>query len=288
MTRKIAGALMIVAVASPVRSAAGQTATFRSGLEVVRVDALVTENGRIVRGLTARDFEVRDNGLLQQIDFTSFEDMRLNVTLALDTSESVSGERLTRLRDASRRLLDALRPGDRAALLTFSHVVALRHELTGDVERVRSALDTIEAGGDTALVDAAHAAASLAEPEGSSRNLVIVFSDGHDTASWLSADRVLDSARRTDATIYGVTVRSHPRPAFLRDLCALTGGSTIAVDSTKDLSATFEKVLNEFRQRYVIGYSPRGVARDGYHRLEVRVKGRRATVTARPGYFAGP
>jgi hypothetical protein len=65
------------------------------------------------------------------------------------------------------------------------------------------------------------------------------------------------------------------------------GGRPFAIESTTDLSETFANILEEFRMRYRISYSPQGVAAGGWHRLDVRVKNRRATVKARPGYFAG-
>jgi VWFA-related protein len=75
-------------------------------------------------------------------------------------------------------------------------------------------------------------------------------------------------------------------PEFLRELASLTGGRLLEVDRTANLSAIFLEVLQEFRQRYLLSYTPRGVATDGWHRLEVKVR-RRATVKARPGYLAG-
>lgn len=173
------------------------------------------------------------------------------------------------------------------ALLTFSHVVALREALTADAPRVRAALAAIAPGGSTSLVDAASAALLAAEP-GPSRTLIIVFSDGQDTSSWLVPDRVVESARSSDSTVYAVTVRESRRPEFLRALADVTGGAVIEIDSTQDLSATFTRILDEFRRRYVLSYSPQGVSREGWHRLDVRVRGRRADVRARPGYVAGP
>jgi VWFA-related protein len=118
------------------------------------------------------------------------------------------------------------------------------------------------------------------------RSLMIIFSDGVDTSSWLSADAVVDSARRGDVIVYGVEVGER-RASFPRDLTDVTGGRLFAVESTKDLSALFARILEEFRLRYLISYSPEGVSRDGWHRLDVRVRGRGISVKARPGYFAG-
>ena len=79
---------------------------------------------------------------------------------------------------------------------------------------------------------------------------------------------------------------THP-VSFLRDLSEVTGGRLFSIESTKDLASTFAGILEEFRMRYLVSYSPQGVALGGWHRLEVRVKHRGATVKARPGYFAG-
>jgi VWFA-related protein len=87
--------------------------------------------------------------------------------------------------------------------------------------------------------------------------------------------------------VYGVSTRGPEESKFLDDLTELTGGATLKVESTKDLSATFLKILDEFRQRYLISYSPAGVAKDGWHRLDVRVKNRRVNVKSRAGYQAG-
>ena len=88
----------------------------------MRVDVLVTENGRPVQGLTPADFEVLDNGVRQKVDLASFEQIPLNVVLALDMSASLQGLRLGHLQTAGRTVLDGLKPGDRAALVAFSHV----------------------------------------------------------------------------------------------------------------------------------------------------------------------
>jgi VWFA-related protein len=116
------------------------------------------------------------------------------------------------------------------------------------------------------------------------RSLLIVFSDGLDTSSWLTADDVLDIARRSDVVVYGVSVGARPKKGFLYDLCSTTGGSLVEADSTKDVGAIFLRVLDEFRHRYLVSYSPRGVVREGWHRIDVRVRRPNTKVQARPGY----
>jgi VWFA-related protein len=262
---------------------APEQTTFTSRIDAVRVDVLVTENGRPVEGLTPGDFEVLDNGVRQRVDLASFEQIPLNVVLALDMSASLQGLRLGHLQTAGKAVLDGLKPGDRAALVTFSHVVAPTQGLTDNLDRVRTALDQARGEGMTSLIDATHAGMLLGESD-AGRSLLIVFSDGVDTSSWLTASAVLETARRGDVVVYGVEVGER-RASFPRDLTEVTGGRMFAIESTKDLSVTFSSILEEFRMRYLISYSPQGVPTGGWHRLEVRVRNRGVTVQARPGYL---
>ena len=174
----------------------------------------------------------------QTVDLVSFQQIPLNVFLAFDVSTSVSGERLTHLQTAGHALLDRLAKDDRAALLTFSHTVLLREGLTGATARVREALADVQPLGDTALVDGTYTAIML-DPVDGGRNLLLVFSDGLDTASWLAPEAVLDSAKPSDIVVYGVSSRGPEDSKFLEDLTELTGGTTLKIESTRDLSATF-------------------------------------------------
>jgi VWFA-related protein len=149
---------------------------------------------------------------------------------------------------------------------------------------LRDALENAGGAGNTALVDGVYAGITLGESD-VGRALLIVFSDGLDTVSWLTSRAVLDIAKRSDVVAYAVST-GRVQPEFLRDLTAFTGGRLFEVEKTANLSAIFLDVLQEFRQRYLLSYTPSGVAKDGWHRLDVRVK-RRGTVKARPGYLAG-
>ena len=285
MRRPPSAALVFVLLGAAVL-AAPQAPTFSTRLEAVRVDVLVTDQGQAVRGLTPADFDIRDEGVPQTVDLVSFEEIPLNVVLALDASDSVSGDRLDHLRAAGRAALGRLKGADQAGLVTFNHAVEVRAGLTRDAAHVQAALERVRPTGETALVDGTYAAMTLAESD-VRRGLVIVFSDGVDTTSWLTPDRVLDASRRSDAVVYGVVVRSRSKASFLRDLSTRTGGGIVEIDSTKDLADRFVAILDEFRQRYLVSYTPRGVAAVGWHRLDVRIKGRRVTVKARAGYLAG-
>jgi VWFA-related protein len=118
------------------------------------------------------------------------------------------------------------------------------------------------------------------------RGLFVIFSDGLDVSSWLTADQVLDSARRSEGVVYAVSVgRDGPRPDFLRLLAEATGGSLLEAESTGNLKALFVGILDEFRLRYLLSYSPSATTA-GWHDIEVRVRRPDVTVRARPGYVS--
>jgi VWFA-related protein len=286
--RPSAGLAVVLAIAGLTTAAAApqQAPLFTSRVQAVLVDALVTQNGRPVSGLTAADFEVRDNGVLQTIDLLDAANLPVNAVLALDTSASTAGARLRDLTAATDALLDGLRPVDRAALTTFSQVVSPRVPLTPDLSSIREALRSINPDGETAALDGIYAAltATLAE---TGRSLVVICTDGRDTRSWLDADELLAAARHANAVIDVVATGSARQWPVLRDLTDATGGQTIAVESSRQIRAQFESILREFRSRYVLTFVPVGVADGGFHRLDVRVRGGRLTVKARPGYIGG-
>ena len=154
-------------------------------------------------GLTAADFELKDSGVRQEIQVASFADVPISLLLALDVSASVEGERLERLTAAAREAVDSLRPGDQAAVLTFR--IACSCTPTGRRSRaLRTRLRELKAAGLTALYDAVFSAVSLRE-KAAGRVVVLVFSDGIDTASWLDAAAVIEAARRSDVVITAVS-----------------------------------------------------------------------------------
>lgn len=264
----------------------GQQPVFTSRVDGVRIDVLVTEDGAAVTGLDATNFEVLDNGVPQAIDLVGAADVPLRVVLALDVSGSVTGNRLVTLTRAGRRLVDALTPGDAAALITFNRAVVQRVGLTPHLDDVRRGLDQAEPGGETALVDAALGAMLHGDSE-TDRTLVVVFSDGVDTASFVSPGLVLDTARRVSGVVYGVST-SRDDGRFLETLAATTGGRVLEVGPGDDPGPAFLEILREFRRRYIITFTPAGVDKEGWHTLEVRVDRAQARVRARRGYLATP
>ena len=274
---------------------------FTSRAVGIRVDVLVTEGGRLVRGLNAGDFDVRDEGVPQTVSRLELEQIPLNLILVFDTSGSVAGNRLRALLEAGNALLDGLREHDRVALLSFSTRVRLLTPLTSNRQQIHAAFDTLEAHDATSLRDAAFAGLALREAD-PGRTLLLIFSDGDDTSSWLTTSRVIETAKRTDAVVYAVAVpnqRAFWTPQggatihtvkdagkFLDSLTEETGGRVLFASSNSDLRATFTKTLAEFHDRYVLFYTPTGVSATGWHRLEVKLKGKSGKVTARRGYSA--
>ena len=289
MTRRhgvAAAVLPLLLLSGP--SLSSQTQSFSSSTLAVSVDVLVTDGRNPVAGLTAADFELRDNGVVQRIEVVDAADVPVNAVLALDTSSSTIGQRQKDLIAASSALLEGLKPADRAALTTFSHAVAPRIPLTSDLSAIRAELLRFEPSGDTSIMDGVYVAltTTLAQP---GRSLVVVCTDGYDTTSWLEPDEVLESAKRSNAVIYAVTAAAERQRSSLRDLTDATGGHLIKVASTADLRGAFQKILQDFRSRYILAYSPQGGPIAGFHRLDVRVKRRGLTVKARPGYIGiGP
>jgi Ca-activated chloride channel homolog len=309
MTRVKTACVVVVITVSATLTMTGQS--FRSGTIGVRVDVLVTRGQELVRGLNAGDFELRDEGVPQRVSEIEVEQIPLNLILAFDTSGSVAGERMHSLVQAGKALLERLRPDDRVALLSFATRVRLLAPLTPSRQQIQGAFTTLAAKGATSLRDAAFSALALRESD-PGRTLVLIFSDGADTASWLHASAVIEAAKRTDAVVYAVAITEQryvytmTSPAgagraaitqsrviaveeagkFLGHLTEETGGRVLFANSNKDLRATLTQTLSEFRDRYVLSYTPTGVSPTGWHRLEVKLKGKAGKVTARRGYFA--
>jgi VWFA-related protein len=289
MTALLPG-LLLAAAATP-----QAPPVFRAEVDLVRVEVLVTRDGAPVRGLTAADFEVRDSGRLQALEPIHEEETPIDVILVFDVSQSVDGPKLSALRDAAGAFLDGLRPGadalhpgpdaERAALLVFQEEVRLLEPLTPAPDRVRHALGAVTARGSTALHDATYAGLRLLEP-GPRRGVVVVFSDGLDSLSWLSRAQVLEAATRSEALVYSVVVREKddPENPFLREVTRVTGGRVWTARSEGELRGRFLNVLDDIRARYVLSYAPEGVDFLGWHPLEVRIESGKGEVLARPGY----
>ena len=183
MIRVVVVTLALVGLGLPVAT------QFRSSVAGVRVDVLVTDGRRPVTGLTAQHFEIRDNGVRQDIVDVQYETLPLNVVCVLDLSGSVAGPPLEHLKQAYMSVIDALAGGDRGALVTFATKATLHSALTDDRARLRTLADRLGSEGATSLYDAVFAALALREAD-QGRTLLLLLSDGRDTSSWLTARKV--------------------------------------------------------------------------------------------------
>ncbi len=312
-------AALIVALGSVV---AAQQPTFKAATELVRIDTLVERDGKPVTGLTADDFEVLDNGTPQRI-VTINQMADVAVGVAFDMSGSMAGDRIRHATDATLALLGQLRKEERAVVVGFTQQSSLLVPPgTAGADAARS-LSAVRPAGWTALGDGAYAAV-LACDTGPGSKLLVLLTDGMNNASWLTGRVVIDTARRHEVVIYPVAVgitasglrlaansriseitwdgqkaiaRSADRNVlvsdgdalrFLEILAKQTGGRALAVKWTDDLSAVFRGILDEYRQRYVLAFTPEGVTKgDGWHKLDVKlIRGRKGTIHARAGYWA--
>jgi VWFA-related protein len=286
--------------------------TFKGTVEAVRIEASVIRDGKPVRGLTADDFVVTDNGITQRVAVTSLETAPLNVVLALDISSSVNGGTLERLVDGASVLAQSLREHDRLALITFAGGVERRVPLSEDHEQSIQSLKSMQGAGVTVLRDAIVAALQL-KRDVDRPTLLMVFSDGQDTASWLSEQQVTDVVRRSSVVLHALeakpvvvaplqygSARSSPNagpslspndsssasddtPSLLQTLSRLTGGRYWDARQ-QELGRSFQAAVDEMRTRYELVFYPQRPNPVGWHSLDVRVKGRRVAIAARAGY----
>ena len=240
-----------------------QQPSFSTRTESVRVDVLVTEGGRIVRGLGPADFEIRDEGVVQDVDLVSFEQLPIHVILALDLSYSVSGERLRDLRSASHALLDALGRDDRASLLTFNHAVSRR-----STPRPRSA----GCGRCSTRWNPRASTAQEAPPSRTPRTRLWFRERTKADARWHSCSA---TASTREAGCRRAACSTWPGgPAWSSTACQCGDpaarsrrsqrghrGAAMEAESTRNLRAVFIRVLEEFRSRYLVSFSPKGGTR---------------------------
>lgn len=279
----IAAASIATALAQP---------TFRAGVDVVRVDVSVMDGLTPVSGLTVDKFAVTDNGVAQELQSVSLDTVPLSLTIVLDTSFSMDGERLRDLIDAGQALVKSLREEDAAALVTFSESVRFPEPMTHDRTRLLKSLSQLVAAGFTSLNDAAFLGLQLRPIEtADSRPVLLVFSDGHDNTSWLTAAQLIEATRRSGVLTHvvelmgGASAGNFSPSETLSQLADAGGGRRWIAQSSRDLRGLFGRVLNELRSRYLLTYTPTGVGRDGWHDVKVTLRGARGDVTARPGYF---
>ena len=258
--------------------------------------------GAPVGGLAQEDFALSEDGVPQKIAFFEREtDMPLSIVLAIDTSGSVRKD-LDIERHAAHDFIHALlRPVDRLDLIDFNSDVREVVPYTADVRRIDSGLDNLSTGPATALYDAIYLSAqSLATRRG--RKVLLLISDGGNTVKGVNYPEALDQAIRAEAMVYSLidlpilndAGRDTGGEHALMTLSEQTGGKYYYAEFG-DITRAFQKVSEDLRTQYLIGYYPvQRRTESDFRRIQVSVKPGVApqssswTLRYRPGYYATP
>ncbi|MBK5298550.1 MAG: VWA domain-containing protein [Vicinamibacteria bacterium] len=281
------------AVVLPVVLAAQQP-TFKAGTQVVPLYVTVVDaDKRLVADLAREDFEVLDNGKPVALTLFNNEPEAFSVVVMLDTSGSMTAS-LALLKDAAEQFVIRLLPEDRGMVGAFSDKIQFPiSAFTSDRDELAGAIKDLGFGNPTRLYDAIEAGIQqLRDVQG--RRVVLVFTDGDDTASKIGMGKVLDQARADEVMIYTIGLESEyfngqykvrTRPdRGLKRLSDETGGGYFELKQTDDLGPTFTRVAQELHSQYVLGFPP---ATDGkLHKVEVRVKKLAMVGRARKSYLA--
>jgi VWFA-related protein len=279
---------------------AQQPPVFRSGVDVVNVTVAVhDERGRLVTDLALPDFQLYQDGRKQDIRVfaRAFEPGRdellaLDLGLMMDTSQSmVQNLKLSRL--AATRFLDSVPRARELITVFFDEDIRVSRYDSENQQGLIERIQDVSGGRNTCLYDAI--AVYLSRIQGSAgRKVLVLFTDGEDSRSELTQMDVNKLVRSSPVTIYsiafspdGVTTsqRAAKSRQVLEHLADLTGGSVYAPATYKDLPDIYDKILEELKGQYVLGFVPDHPASDGrYHKLRVDVARPGVKVRHRPGY----
>lgn len=303
--------IVLVTVATGVRAQtppaaseqAAQPPVFRSGAELVSLSVAVTDNDkRFVRGLSANDFAVFEDGVQQDVSFFAAADVPLDLILLLDTSASMS-DKMKTVHEAALGFLRTLRESDRGAVVSFSDGVQVRQTLTNDPVKLEAAVLSTDAHGATALNNAIYVALkefgrSARQAGDVRRQAIAVLSDGDDTCSLMTFDDVLLEAKKAGVGIYTISLRNKsdaPQKGFfssalysMKTLAQETGAQAFFPTSVADLAQIYGSIADELDHQYALGYAPKNARADGrFRRVVVQVVSRPGLrLRTRTGYFA--
>ena len=192
----------------------GQGFSFRSSVNLINVTATVTDSqGHFVSGLTANDFELYEDGKLQQISQFESERVPVSLGIALDTSGSMAGERIAAAQGAVNRFLyDLLGEQDEVFLYRFETHPQLIHGWTEDRRAVGKALGSVSAGGGTAMYDTVAEAMPLFQSATRRKKALVVISDGNDTSSHTDVNALRHKIRENEVLVYAIGIDASGSP----------------------------------------------------------------------------
>lgn len=256
------------------------------------------ENQRLVADLAQEEFKIYEDGVLQDIRIFSKEDLPLRMVILLDTSSSMR-IKMKMAQEAAIAFVRSLKPGDQFKVIEFNSKVLTLVDFTTDLNEVESAIHGAVAEGATALYNAIYISLqSLSRRRKTEeRQAIVVLSDGNDTGSLVTFEDVLESARKTDVTIYTIFLRGTAKDLkknkyfqakyVLDRLAKESGGSSFAPESIKDLSGVYSDIADEIKSQYNLGYTSTNVTADGkWRRIQLICIRPGMDLRTRSGYYA--
>jgi VWFA-related protein len=274
----------------------------RFEVHVVQVPLLVSvtdSRGRLITSLNRQDFKVYEGTRLQKVESFSREtDLPLSIALLIDQSTSAADNLEFERAAAMQFFSNIVKPGkDRALVVGFATNAHLLVDFTDDLDKLEAGLKKLSADGSTAVYDSIYLASEqkLAKEQGERRKVIILISDGDDTASRYDLKQALESVQKRDALIYAISTnrttetKSDERERgdkTIRQLVDETGGRAYFPAKLSDLSAEFKKIETELRSQYSLSYSPTNPFDGTYRKLRVEIADKSFKARTRAGYIA--
>jgi VWFA-related protein len=268
----------------------GNTPIFRAEGRIVEVYATVTDGrGRYIDDLTARQFAILEQGREKPV--FAFENHMSSVSVALvfDTTGSMANT-LAPLKNAALKLVDELRPTDSVAVYGFNDVVNELQPFTSDKDAAKRAILKTHAAGYTALYDALiRVNRDLSARTG--KKVIIVFTDGNDNTSMLTADIAIERAKGRGIPIYtiaeGEALYHAELIGQLKNMAQSTGGTPFIIRQLSDIGPVFEKVSEDLMHGYLVAFQPDPAENYEWRKIEVVLpRSSGFHVRAREGFFA--
>ncbi len=295
--RASAAVLALFATAASAQTPSPSPFRLEVDVDVVSVTAVVYDKtGRFVHGLGAKDIEVYEDGVRQDVSYFreaagEGERIPLSVVLVLDSSGSMRPN-MHFLQEAAVTFVRKLEEVDSALVVSFNESIKGSAEFTGDIPRLENFVESLEAYGGTSLYDAIRYGLDRVR-DNPGRKAIIVFSDGADNTSTTKEQEVIDYARSVEATIYCVGIRGEsglfarsPR-GFLRKVAQETGGQFFFPEKVGELIKIFSSISDELHNQYLLAYAPKHPPDGTWREIEVRLVTRKdAQLRVRKGYFA--
>jgi len=274
----------------------------RLEFNVVQVPLLVTvsdSKGQLITDLKKENFRILEDRRAQKIDAFSRElDRPLSIALLVDTSSSAYSQLNFERAAATEFFSRIVKHGkDRATVIGFSNNPQMMADFTDDLEKLSAGLKKLDAGGGTAVYDAVYQAAEkkLASEAGERRKLIILISDGYDTASAYSLEEATEMAQKHDVVIYAISINKitdakgsekSDGDKAIRSLVNETGGKAYYPTKLTELGLEFQKIEEELRSQYLLSYTPTGPFNGAYRKVRVELTDKKYTAHTRAGYYA--